>query len=227
MRRRSLITLLVMVFVGMMCATAAYAANSRPDFSRGSHGGPSSTATDSSLEGTSTITADSTLEGTSTNTTDSGSVGTSSIACTGGECFGTDGDDILQESPGDWSSSTLDQIYGMGGNDEIRGYTCLIGDAYDVSCETISYASDTDVLSGGDGSDLVDAGDADTLDTVSGGAGSNDTCAITKNFDTGATDTVGDGCESVTVSGIIFCDLDAHTDDPDFAGCETVRFCRA
>src|SRR5215217_357177 len=178
MHRRSLTTLLVMMFVGTMCATSAYAANSRSDISQGSHG-----------YSTSTGTTDSGLEGTSTNTTDSDSGETSTITCTGGECFGTDSGEVIQESIGD------DQIYGMGGDDEIRGYT------YDEACgfECTYDAPDTDVLSGGDGSDLVDAGDADTLDTVSGGEGSNDTCAITVNTATGTSDTLGGGCESVTV----------------------------
>jgi Ca2+-binding RTX toxin-like protein len=100
------------------------------------------------------------------------------ITCTGGDCFGTAGADILKESSGN------DQIYGRAGADEIRGYT---------------YNGDTDILSGGRGPDNLFGDDTDTLDTVSGNKGSSDKCWITENADTGARDKLGGGCEGVFV----------------------------
>jgi hypothetical protein len=125
------------------------------------------------------------------------------ITCTGGSCQGTARGDVIDESSGD------DQIYGMAGADQIySGF----------------YSGDTDVLSGGEGSDYVDGGDLDTLDTVAGDEGANDTCVISENLTTGARDTLGGGCETVLLYSLESCEC-VPNGDPDFAGCDNARRC--
>jgi len=126
----------------------------------------------------------------------------STISCTGGSCQGTARGDVINESSGD------DQIYGMAGADQIYS----------------GFSGDTDVLSGGEGSDYVDGGDLDTLDTVAGDEGANDTCVISENLTTGARDTLGGGCETVLLYSLASCEC-VSDGDPDSAGCGNARRC--
>ena len=87
------------------------------------------------------------------------------INCQGGNCFGTDDPDILNEvtnPPRPLAAN--EQMYGFRGADELNAW---------------QYGwSDTDKLYGGRGNDTLNAADNDPDDLVYGGRGRNDVCII-------------------------------------------------
>ncbi len=67
------------------------------------------------------------------------------VQCTGGDCFGTEGRDTINES------SINDNIFGFGGRDRIRAGT---------------FGGFADNVDSGRGADRVNTADGDRLDTI-------------------------------------------------------------
>jgi hypothetical protein len=88
------------------------------------------------------------------------------FTCSSLPCFGTVGDDNIQERPG---TGVSDDIRGFRGSDGINAQL---------------YGSDTDVLQGQRGPDVLRAADRDTRDTLRGGRGF-DRCFGDGNFGAG------------------------------------------
>lgn len=91
------------------------------------------------------------------------------INCTGGDCYGTGGDDSICGTKGD------DTIYGYGGNDKICGGfgddTLYGGDGNDI----LQGGWGEDSMYGDDGNDTLKGGQCDDP-AIDGGAGASDTC---------------------------------------------------
>ena len=89
-------------------------------------------------------------------------------------CTGSKGDDKILERIGDGKD---DQIIARGGRDLVLAN---------------KYTADTDVVSGGGGSDRINVADGDTLDTANGGKG-GDICIVDARREAGTS------CASVDV----------------------------
>ena len=89
-------------------------------------------------------------------------------------CTGSTGDDKILERIGDGKD---DRIVAKGGRDLVLAN---------------KYTADTDVVSGGGGSDKINVADGDTLDTANGGNG-GDRCIVDARRE------VGTSCASVDV----------------------------
>ena len=89
-------------------------------------------------------------------------------------CYGGTGDDKILERIGDGKD---DRIIARGGRDLVLAN---------------KYTADTDVVSGGGGSDKINVADGDTLDTANGGKG-GDLCIVDARREAGTS------CASVDV----------------------------
>ena len=89
-------------------------------------------------------------------------------------CYGGSGDDKIFERIGDGKD---DRIIARGGGDRVLAN---------------KYTADTDVVSGGGGSDRINVADGDKLDTANGGKGS-DICIVDARREAGTS------CASVDV----------------------------
>ena len=89
-------------------------------------------------------------------------------------CYGGTGDDKILERIGDGKD---DRIIARGGRDLVLAN---------------KYTADTDVVSGGGGSDKINVADGDTLDTANGGNG-GDLCIVDARREAGTS------CASVDV----------------------------
>jgi len=89
-------------------------------------------------------------------------------------CYGGTGDDKILERIGDGKD---DRIIARGGGDLVLAN---------------KYTADTDVVSGGGGSDRINVADGDTLDTANGGKG-GDLCIVDARREAGTS------CASVDV----------------------------
>ena len=99
--------------------------------------------------------------------------------------FGGDGNDTLTDN----DATANDLIAGK------RGQDTLSADAPNGQSD-----NDADTLKGNRGRDSVSGQDFDTWDFVAGNRGKGDTCRLDRNTTTGATDTLGGGCETVQYS---------------------------